>query len=347
MLCLLFSVSAKYIPPVLFWIPAFFGLAFPFIFIINFLFIFYWLFQLKHIVLYPIMAMAIAMPTAMRYFNLSKDESVNKSGLIKITTYNSMLFDLYNWKNNKKTRPIIFSNLAENNPGILCLQEFYNSENPKDYHNVDTVIQLFQLPEYHVEYIFTQDSTDHWGIATFSKYPIINRGAIQFNTSENNGCIFTDLVINSDTVRVYNLHLQSISFSDKDTKFMEEMMSDKNTSNEIEKSKNIVRRLKRAFNLRCKQVDVVKAHMNNCKYPIILCGDFNDTAASYAYQTLSENMEDSFLEKGYGFGRTYAGKWPQFRIDFILHSEKLKCLKFTRSSETLTDHYPITAFFEQ
>jgi endonuclease/exonuclease/phosphatase family metal-dependent hydrolase len=128
---------------------------------------------------------------------------------------------------------------------------------------------------------------------------------------------------------------------------MEEITSDKDINDEIEKSKNILRRLKRAFVKRSTQVEIVKAHMKNCKYKIILCGDFNDTAASYAYETISEDLNDCFLEKGAGIGRTYAGKWPQFRIDFIFHSPTLKCLKFKKGNETITDHYPITAFFEQ
>jgi endonuclease/exonuclease/phosphatase family metal-dependent hydrolase len=77
---------------------------------------------------------------------------------------------------------------------------------------------------------------------------------------------------------------------------------------------------------------------------VILCGDFNDTPASYAYHLISTDLLDAFVENGNGFGRTYAGKFPQFRIDYIMHSKDLKCTKFTRSEETLTDHFPITAY---
>jgi endonuclease/exonuclease/phosphatase family metal-dependent hydrolase len=88
------------------------------------------------------------------------------------------------------------------------------------------------------------------------------------------------------------------------------------------------------------------ASINTCHYPIILCGDFNDTPASYSYNLLCKNLKDAFIERGTGFGKTYAGKFPQFRIDYILHSKELRCTDYIRSDETFTDHYPITAYLK-
>jgi endonuclease/exonuclease/phosphatase family metal-dependent hydrolase len=255
-----------------------------------------------------------------------------------------MLFDLYNWGKNKETRNKTLNSLADINPDILCLQEFYTSEEKGDYDNIDTLKKLLNTQYYHCEYTATLRKLDHWGIATFSKYPIINQGKILFNTKSNNICIYSDIIINTDTIRVYNIHLQSISFSKVDNKFLEDVISDKDADDELEHSKNILRRLKRAFTKRSKQVEMITAHLKTCRYEIILCGDFNDTPASYAYQKLSRNLKDAFIEKGNGFGKTYAGKWPQFRIDYILHDKAFKCKKYQRSDETFTDHYPITAY---
>ncbi len=258
-----------------------------------------------------------------------------------------MLFDLYNWGKNKETRNKILTSLKEIDPDILCLQEFYTSEGTTTYNNADTLKSILNTKYFHSEYTATLREVDHWGIATFSKYPIINQGKLIFNTTSNNICIFTDVVVNYDTIRVYNLHLQSISFSKKDNKFLDDVISDKDANDELEQSKNILRRLKRAFTKRSRQVEMITTHIKTCRHKIILCGDFNDTAASYAYQKLSDGLKDSFIEKGVGFGRTYAGKWPQFRIDYILHAKQLKCKKYLRSEETFTDHFPITAYFEK
>ena len=347
MVCLVLAVAAKYISPQLFWLPAFFGLAFPFLFLFNLVFIFYWLFQFKSVIVFGLIALLVSLPTATRYFQISFEEDQSAIKFIKVTSYNSMLFDLYNWKKNKENRSRILLNLSEINPDILCLQEFYTSEDANDFNNIDTVKRILNTKFSHVAYTTTMRQNDHWGMATFSKYPIINEGKIEFKTKSNNLCIYSDVVIDNDTVRIYNVHLQSISFSKDDNQFLDDVVSDKDADNEIEKSKNILRRLKRAFLRRSKQVDMITTHMGLCPYKIILCGDFNDTAASYVYECLSKNLKDAYLQKGNGFGRTYAGNWPQFRIDYILHDESFRCLDYKRSFETYTDHFPVTAYFDK
>jgi endonuclease/exonuclease/phosphatase family metal-dependent hydrolase len=344
---LLIAIASKYVPPVLFWLPAFFGLAFPFIFLLNILFIIYWFIQFKHAFIFGFIAFCIAIPTACRYIQYSNAAPSGNSKSLVVTSYNCMLFDLYNWGKNSETRNKILNSLSDISPDILCLQEFYTSEEKGDFNNLDTLKKLMDTKYFHSEYTATLRDFDHWGIATFSKYPIINQGKIVFNTKSNNICIYSDITVNSDTLRVYNIHLQSISFSKKDNKFLEDVISDKEADDELEQSKNILRRLKRAFTKRSRQVEMIKTHMKTCKYKIIICGDFNDTPASYAYEKLCGNLKDAFIEKGTGFGRTYAGKWPQFRIDYILHDRQLKCKKYQRSEETFTDHFPITAFFEK
>ncbi len=227
-LCLLTSVFAKYISPSLFWLPAFFGLAFPYVFVLNIVLLIYWLIPPKLIVLFGFTALLIAMPTASRYVRWNKSMDKPRIKTFKITSYNSMLFDLYNWKKNNENRSKILTELSELNPDILCVQEFYTSEDKDDFNNLDTIKLLLNSNFVHHEYTTTLRKNDHWGLATFSKFPIINQGKIVFNTRSNNLCIFTDLIIGIDTVRVYNIHLQSISFSKEDNKFLDEIISEKN-----------------------------------------------------------------------------------------------------------------------
>jgi len=345
-LCLLVSIAAKYISPILFWLPAFFGLAFPFLFVLNLLFIVYWLAQFKIQALFGLVLLVLALPTATGFLQVSFGQDKQQKKQLRVTSYNSMLFDLYNWYHNHETRPRIFNSLSEINPDILCLQEFYTSEQEGDYNNIDTVKRLLQTPYFHSEYTTTLREFDHWGVATFSKYPIVNQGKIVFNTASNNICIFSDIVIGPDTIRVYNIHLQSVGFSKKDNKFLNDVLSSSDANDEVDNGKNILRRLKRAFVKRTNQVNMIVAHLKTCPYKIILCGDFNDTAASYTYYKLTAGLNDAFVERGLGFGRTYAGNWPQFRIDYILHDKELTCSSYKRAQETFTDHYPITAEFD-
>jgi endonuclease/exonuclease/phosphatase family metal-dependent hydrolase len=342
---LIISLFAKYISPQLFWLIAFFGLGFPYLVLINLAFVIYWLGQFRREVLISLIAIVFCSLTMRKYVQLSFNNKGSNND-IKVTSYNSMLFDLYNWTKNGKSRQHILNQLQEINPDILCLQEFYNSSAMKQYFNVDTVVSSLNTKYCHVEYTSIAHKHNHFGIATFSKYPIINKGKIVFNTRSNNICIYTDVVIKKDTVRIYNMHLQSISFSQKDYTFIGDLQDDDDAKDELENSKSILRRLKRAFVKRAEQAELIEASISNCPYKIILCGDFNDTPASYAYNLISKNLKDVFVEKGNGFGRTYAGKFPQFRIDYIFHGKEFKCTQFSRSEETFTDHFPITAYLK-
>ncbi len=342
---LLVSVSAKYISPHLFWLIAFFGLGFPYLILVNLLFVIYWISQFRREALFSLVTILFCFFTLRGYFQVSLKNKGSNSD-IKVTSYNCMLFDLYNWSKNAQSRQNILNQLQEINPDVLCLQEFYNSNKMKEYFNIDTVVSTLNTKYYHVEYTSVAHKHNHFGIATFSKYPIINKGKIIFNTRSNNICIYTDVLIEKDTVRIYNMHLQSISFSKKDYTFIGDLQDDDDAKDELENSKSILRRLKRAFVKRAEQAELVNASIKDCKYKVILCGDFNDTPASYTYHKIFENLKDAFIEKGNGFGRTYAGKFPQFRIDYIFHSKDLKCTQFIRSEETFTDHFPITAYFK-
>jgi len=338
---LLFSYLAPHISPRVFWPVAFFGIAYPVLLLLNLLFVVYWLLRWKMNFAYSLVAILLGINILNGFvqFNLKKAPVAAKHPL-KIMSFNTKLFDLYNWSHNLETRSKIFDLLKSESSDIVCMQEFYNSDKGH-FRNLDTLVKFQKAKYSHVEYQVTLRGTDHWGMATFSSYPIVNRGHIDFSTFGNNSCMYTDILVDTDTIRVYNVHLQSMHFSHDDYKFMEALMDIKDVT-EMEGSRSIFRRLKWAFRRRAGQVDIIRDHINNCRYPIIICGDFNDTPASYTYHVLSEGLNDAFLETGNGFGRTYYGKFPSFRIDYILHSKEIKAWDFRTIITDLSDHYPIT-----
>jgi endonuclease/exonuclease/phosphatase family metal-dependent hydrolase len=107
-------------------------------------------------------------------------------------------------------------------------------------------------------------------------------------------------------------------------------------------SRRIFDKLKTAFAIRASQVDNLSYSISQSPHPVILCGDFNDTPNSYAYQQLTANLKDAFMESGKGFGNTYIGKLPSYRIDFILHDDHFASWNFYRELINLSDHYPVT-----
>ena len=103
-------------------------------------------------------------------------------------------------------------------------------------------------------------------------------------------------------------------------------------------------KLKKAFVLRAGQVDILADHLASCRYPVILCGDFNDTPSSYTYRRLTKKLNDTYIEQGKGlFGATYGGRLPSFRIDYILHTGTFRADDYYKYPVDLSDHFPITA----
>jgi len=341
---LLLAVLAAFISPKTFWPMAFFGISFPLLFVLNIGFLVYWGIQMRGwAFLSGIMILASSnnfLGNVQFHFTGSAPGNTD----IKILNYNCMLFDLYNWSHNKQSRHLIFNMLQEESPDILCLQEFYTSEEEGDFNNADTLQKFLKAKNLHAEYTITMRQKDHWGVATFTRFPIVRKGKIAFNTPSNNICIYTDVLIRQDTVRIYNLHLASINFGKKEYKFISDIGENKISDPALHGSKNIIKRLKKGFLERAWQAELVAAHMSACPYKKILCGDFNDTPSSFAYHTLVGNMRDAFRESGSGIGKTYHGTLPFLRIDYILHDKNFSAYNYRRYRETLTDHYPISCY---
>lgn len=341
---LLCSYAARFINPVSFWPLAFFGLAYPLILLVNLFFILYWFVQLRIHGFYSLLIISVGLRSFLSCVQFHFLEEKPLKTDVKVMSYNCMLFDLYNWSDNVSSRAAIFKMLEQESPDILCLQEFYTSEKPGGFNNRDTLTQFLPTTKIHCEFTTTLRGTDHWGIATLTRFPIVRTGKLVFNTRSNNICIFTDVIIDSDTVRIYNMHLQSIQFKKDDYKLVDEVMNDPaHAEDKLERGKNILRRLKRGFVKRAGQADLVAEHIRSCKYKVIICGDFNDTPTSYAYYTIRGDTKDAFIEKGSGFEKTYNGTMPAFRIDHILHSPEIETINYRKIKQSITDHFPVVA----
>jgi len=345
-LCLLTAYVAPYVSPEKFWLLAFFGLGYPVIVLVNLLFVIYWGILFNKRILYSLFALLFGWWNIHNYVQLSRNHlPAYSSKTIKVMSYNVKVFDLYNWTHNVETREKMFRLIKKESPDIMCFQEFFSRDSNK-FDNVDSILRFPKAKYVHVEYTTEARFHQHFGIATFTQYLIINKGELDFGYHSNNICIYTDIKKGNDTFRIYNMHLQSIAFSPNDYKYIEEL--EKNVENEdVQQSKNILRRLKNAFIKRAKQADVIASSIASSPYPVIVCGDFNDTPGSYTYHTISKNLKDAFVETGNGLGRSYIGTFPSFRIDYILHSKNLKAQNFNTIREELSDHFPVTCYLEK
>lgn len=341
--CLLAAYLSAYISPEKLWFLAFFGLTYSVWFIINVLFVLVWVILKVRYALLSLIVLLVGVPihhrqSAWRFRETATEISSEST---RFMSYNVQLFGLYNWKDNKKHRNEMFRYLRKADPDIACFQEYFYEET--DYfETTDTLVKILDADNVHFESASSLHGTHHWGAATFSRYPIINKGKIKFEKTKGNICLYSDIVKGNDTIRVFNVHFES---NHLETEKIDRLVEGDSTSRII--ATDMFKALQKSYKKRAKQVDLVRTAISESPYPVIVCGDFNDTPVSYTYSEISRGLKDAFLESGTGFGFTYAGKIPMLRIDYIFHDESLKSSNFkVVKGKKLSDHYPIECTFE-
>lgn len=342
---LLLSYLSVFVSPAKVWILAFFGLAYPYLLIINVFFLILWIAKQKIFLIFPLIAILLGWNYLNTYIRIPlNNKHPNKASIetsFNLLSFNVRSFDLYQWSEKETTKDEIFQFINHQNFEIICFQDFF-TRNIGALTEEDIQKKINQKYQPHIEYS-VESANQNLGIATFSKYPIVNRGVIKFNKSFN-ASIYTDIVIKNDTLRIFNIHLQSIRFNEDNYKFITNSKSLKEEE-KLKEIKDISTRLRDAFIKRANQAETLSRHIKKSPYPVILCGDFNDVPVSYTYHTLRKNLKDSFVRAGRGIGSTYIGKFPSFRIDYIFYSDELECNSFNIHNVNLSDHYPLTGEF--
>jgi endonuclease/exonuclease/phosphatase family metal-dependent hydrolase len=227
------------------------------------------------------------------------------------------LFNAYEADPSKGVSETISEILTNEPPDIICIQEYYRES-------------TYDFSTYPYQYIYFEDSNNKLGHAIFSKYPFVNKGAFNFKDSYNNA-IYADVLKGNDTVRIYNLHLQSLGIIPR-MEFLQD--GDK---------ERLRKRMTRAFMMQQEQASIILEHKTAVTYPVILSGDFNNTPFSYVYRQLQDGMNDAFLERGSGMGTTFKFDGYPMRIDYIFTSETFDVLSFETVDQSFSDHYPVKA----
>lgn len=345
-IALLLSYLAPLLNPSKVFFPALFGLAYPYILMINVLFICYWLIGLKKEIFISVFAILIGWyhlnnTLPLNFKDVKIPETSEEDQRFKVLSYNVRGFDVYKWISDPDVKKEIFDFIQTQEPDILCFQEYYTSEHKHDTHRSNAK-RLPSLSQSAVYYSDGQNRDKGFGIATFSKFPIIKKSRIPFN-STSNAAMYTDILFKSDTLRVFNIHLQSIKFHRENIAFMD-TASLKYSNQQMREIKEIGSRLKTAFTMRAEQAQMIANYIKDSPYPVVVMGDFNDTPQSYAYRKIRKGIHDAFRKAGRGFGNTYAGELPSFRIDYIMYGDPLIPYQFKRIKKDYSDHFPISSW---
>ncbi len=343
---LLLSYMAPFTDPHTFWPVSFLGLAYPGLLLINIVFIIYWLLCSPKFALISAITILMGFKFIGSYIGFRETTAIavpkSSQNFIRVMTYNVHDFKQYGSKNDRFTKDQILDIIRQEQPDVICFQEFF-SRQKGEYNFKKLIPEILNSSNYYFEPT-SDNGYEAIGMAIFSKFPIVNKGHIAFDTSPGNEAIFSDIERNNQIFRIYNVHFQSINFQPEDYKYIKKVTKEIDT--DVESSRRIGSRLKRAFLKRSDQVKIVKTHAKNCKTPYLVAGDFNDTPISYTVNSMSEGLTNSFREKGSGLGITYNGDFPNFQIDYILVSPAFKIKNYRIINKKLSDHYAVRSDLE-
>ncbi|MGW9686824.1 endonuclease/exonuclease/phosphatase family protein [Flagellimonas sp. 2504JD1-5] len=315
MLLLLVSLSS-YITIQVIPLFAFLSLFVPALFLLNLLFLGYWVIKRKKKFIWSFLAIVVGYLIFGSFYKIGNVVESKDAFDLKIMTYNAWGFNKNKWIKEADVGDRIIDFVKANDPEILCIQEHHRAR-----------YKQLQQYSYRTE---TPRSVPRTTQAIFSKYPIVGKGSLDLPGTTNN-IIYADIVAKKDTIRVYNVHLQSFK-----------IVPSSQTFSEKQNERNY-RRLVITFEKQLEQAKIFKEHLAQSPYSNIVGGDFNNTQFSNVYRILKGNLQDTFLEKGKGFGRTYNLLGFPIRIDYILADEDFEVISHQNFDENLSDHYPVMA----
>lgn len=327
----------------------------------NLLFVFIWflsnrkwrtLFSLITIIL----CWRVVQPSiGLNFFNNKVDDNI--AGGLKIMSWNVHLFDLGEWTKDNSTTTRILQLISDENPDILCMQEYFRDAKNEKEPYTDLIMKssgfgyssFFVVDTWKKSFMTskaTKDEVVQVGTMIFSKYPI---KAITPYPEHDSAYKFHLVDVTLDNGKVFTLatlHLTSVAFGKKESAYIDDIKSQGiSGTDEKEKGKHLAYKLKVASSKRAYVANAIKSTLVKQTNPLIITGDFNDMPGSYVYHTIKGDLKDAFIAKGLGLGRTYQKIFPTLRIDNIFYdknafqAEGVKILPID-----LSDHKPVITY---
>jgi endonuclease/exonuclease/phosphatase family metal-dependent hydrolase len=325
------SYISQFIPPDFWWVPSLFGLIYPYLLVVHLMLIFFWLLVKPRYSLISVFLIVLGWGMLNRFIQLGgrKGEKAD----IRLVSYNVKNFAGQGKNSSRELANVIKSFLKQDEPDIICLQEVrlrtnkvFNLEEAK---NEFSKIKHYQYAR----------SGKTFGSVTMTSFPIVKMEEIRFENS-GNIAIATDILYQKQIFRIFNIHLQSYKIDPDQYDIIETPII--NERKDITELRELVKKYKKAMEMRAVQARLIRKKIKESPYPVIVCGDFNDTPSSYAYRKTKGWLRDAFVASGKGIGQTYSGKLPSFRIDYILYSHDLSSYNFEIHKIPYSDHFPIS-----
>ncbi|MHC1774063.1 MAG: endonuclease/exonuclease/phosphatase family protein [Lentimicrobium sp.] len=339
---LLLGLFSPYINPGVFWPAAFFGLAFPIVWLLC---IALALFMIRRKSWFYTLLLFVVAATPLMYmhFSLPLESNKSKPEEFRIVTYNVHIFSGTQYGKSaysKQNQIVDFIN--ELKPSIVCIQEFAKKSKKR------APYQEYPMKELNIPYkVFSDETPDQYGtiycLMIGSLYPVKQKGLIYTPEKEVFG-LFADVQFPDGMVRVYNVHLESVKLIGE-KKLLRPHKNLRVFKSLFTNLKGTYRKLKRAFPSRAYQAGIVAESIRKSPYPVVIAGDFNDTPASYTYRIIKNGLKDAAIGKGFGFHRTYAESLYPIRIDHVFIDKKLSSGYYQTKKVFFSDHFPVVSGF--
>jgi endonuclease/exonuclease/phosphatase family metal-dependent hydrolase len=351
-LCMLALYLLPYSNQFYFWFLNLLALAFPMLVLLQAGFLLFWLMVKKKLALIPVLTLLLCLPLLKNIIGISKKTKKISEPHFTVATWNAHLFDFYEHDGH------LSNDMLEKAKGlkanVLAVQELVFSLDTNSNMSIEAVKKKLGYKYavtgndrsfgVHTDAGTKEERYFPFCLGIFSNYPILQWKKVQPLKEYNHTFIWADMKVGKDTIRFFNIHLQSMHFVKQDYDFIENI--DNQGLDEVKRSgKSLIKKIKAANLMRAIQANAVKEELLKSPHPVILCGDFNDVPNSYSYKLIHGVLKDTHAKKGYGIGRTFQKLSPTLRIDYIFCSRTLMPLHSSVINTSMSDHRPIKAAF--
>jgi endonuclease/exonuclease/phosphatase family metal-dependent hydrolase len=345
LLCIgyLLACLTPVISPVDVWPMAFLALGFPYLAAALFLFIPLWFFVKKKaaLILLLVFACGYTNLSSTWAINLKSNSPVKAEKTLRILGWNVRNFDnpAFHADSANSVRNRMFRYISQVNPDVLCLQEMVEYVGPSFLSNIHKLRAMgyvyYYKPEevdMHFPYGTLQSSN-----AIFSKYPIVDSGVQLLNDSSHpKKIIYADISFEGRKLRVFSTHYRSFYLGALPP---DPPMSFHFDTSFIHKASNF-EKLKVISLEHVKEAAIVRKLMDGSPHPVVLACDMNSVPASFTYHYTKHQLQDAFLERGFGLGGSVDSLPKTLRIDYLFADKQLQIVNYRRKKLSLSDHYP-------
>ena len=333
-LLMVFSCYASLAAPVGKWpFASLSGLAFPYLFTANFLFLIFWTVFWRKGALLPLFTLIICMGPILNWWPVHPLAERHLTGdELTVVTYNTEGFGTDDNKDWSMNNPVLDYAVGLG-ADILLMQETSASM-------MNSVRKDRRFTDIYPYIVSTGSPT---GESCMSRYPIIHDERISFENSGNSCLYLRILMPGGDTLAVYNCHLQSNKLNVDELEEYQKFIGNPKDTAHYKASRQVLKKLLASTSQRAGQAGMIaeRARGESARY-LLVCGDFNDTQLSHSHRLFNRFMYDTYSKSGNGPGLTYHEHGLHYRIDHILCSRNMTPVhsRVDRTQKD-SDHYPV------